>query len=151
MDFNRYGMASLVGAGFLNLFLASEFRKEVNPWAGFWEPESTSVTGKATSDDAFRVFLTITDGNYGRVASYWTCGVAASSFAHGKMLINDQEILLIREDLITRVREQEPCGRLGRMPNHRLAYDLHVEGGVCRIEFVRTENANTIFDLLGWK
>lgn len=150
MNLTKFGVAPLIGSGLVLLFLANEFRKELNPWTGFWVVESATLADKEVTDDFGRVFLKMTDSGYGRVASYWTCGVVAESYAHGKIFFKGNEIQLIKEDLITRVREKEPRGVLLRLPNHRLGYDLPLEEGICRLEFSRESNSETVFDILGW-
>ncbi len=151
MNLTKFGVAPLIGAACVGLFLANEFRKELSPWTGLWAVESATFDDKNVTNDCGRVFLKMTDNGYGRVADYWTCGVVRESLAFGKLDFKDNEIHLNKEDLITRVREKEPRGILRRLPNHRLAYELPTQDGTYHFVFAREENSETIFDVIGWR
>ena len=134
----------------LIVFGLSELSKELNPLDGHWEPERIWIDGVKQPLD-WRVFLEISDG-VASVAEYWTCGVRMQTFADGHIVCKRSDIALYKETSSDGELEPVPFQHLTLLKNGCIEFKGNVGvGGVTIIQFKRTENGKSIFDLVGWK
>ncbi|MEQ1933916.1 MAG: hypothetical protein ABL962_08570 [Fimbriimonadaceae bacterium] len=132
-------------------FLLTQFILELNPYAGTWEPVHAYEIGNPMNKESFfRTWLKVDSSGDATLASYWSCGVRCSTFGEGKMVREKGRFALYRESWATGEREPYANAYLDILPDKRLGFTTAAGGKAYYLELERTENAETIFDAIGW-
>lgn len=142
-----------LGGAIALVLLGAEVKEELNPFTGLWQIARVTIAGKPVEAQTFnRISFEVSPKGSATIADYWTCGVARHTFAEGVLVPERNRLAIYEEDYLKHERSDQPCGTLIQNPDGTCAYTIpSTDEGDIVLYFSRTTNAETVFDLLGWR